>query len=365
MCAYGLIFLAAIYTMFSGFYGVVYTDLFQGGIILVAVVYVTAKAFMAVTGSAEVAEVALQVTNNPDWLSSVPKWTANMPKGYESYKPLVPLMLFYLFRNIFQGFGNIGDPKFFGTKTDRECGKLTALWTMMMTFRWPMMMGIAVLGLFLVRDLFPDMSVLTQAGELIHGHFPDLTQQDWGSMIGLRVASEQNDSFARIVLSNGGLPTGIEKPPLSFLFWKFFVRFSPFLPIGEIVNYGSTRKLSKNERRAYLAPFPSAEFKTGPRILPRRLPLSQKNPDAELNRRAWKILSNWEKPFLTVFSDSDPITRGLEKKFQKVVPGARNQNHTILHAGHFIQEDAGLDLAEIIISFIQDNIRTNQNLPLS
>ncbi|MCF7848978.1 MAG: hypothetical protein K9M45_09025, partial [Kiritimatiellales bacterium] len=183
MCAYGLIFLAALYTMMSGFYGVIYTDLFQGGIILVAVVYVTIKAFILVTGSAEVAEVALQVTNNPDWMSSVPKWSASMPKGYEAYKPLIPLMLFYVFRNVFHGIGNIGDPKFFGAKNDRECGKLTALWTMMMTFRWPMMMGIAVLGLFLVRDLFPDMSVLTQAGTLIHSHFPDVTAQGWGALV--------------------------------------------------------------------------------------------------------------------------------------------------------------------------------------
>jgi len=182
-CAYGLIALAAVYTMFSGFYGVVFTDLFQGVIILVAVVYITVKAFAAVSGSAEVAEVALQVTNNADWLSSVPKWSASMPKGYESYKLLIPLMFFYLFRNVMCGIGNIGDPKYFGAKTDRECAKMTGLWTMMMTFRWPMMMGIAVLGLFLVRDMFPDMSVLTQAGTLVHEHYPDVTKEGWGGLI--------------------------------------------------------------------------------------------------------------------------------------------------------------------------------------
>jgi len=183
VCAYGLIALAAVYTMFSGFYGVIFTDLFQGGIILVAVVYITVKAFVLVSGSTEVAEVALQVTNNPHWLGSVPKWQASMPAGYEAYRPLIPLMLFYLFRNVFHGIGNIGDPKYFGAKTDRECAKMTGLWTMMMTFRWPMMMGIAVLGLFLVRDLFPDMAVLTQAGELIHQHNPDVTPQGWGALI--------------------------------------------------------------------------------------------------------------------------------------------------------------------------------------
>ncbi|MCP4379620.1 MAG: sodium:solute symporter [bacterium] len=183
ICAYGLIALAALYTMVSGFYGVIFTDLFQGGIILVAVVYIVAKAFMTVSGSSEVAEAAMHVTNNADWLSCVPKWKTSMPKGYEQYTPLIPLMIFYMFRNVIHGVGNIGDPKYLGAKTDRECGKLTALWTMMMTFRWPMMMGIAVLGLFLVQGLFPDMGVVAQAGDLIHQHCPDVTQQEWGALI--------------------------------------------------------------------------------------------------------------------------------------------------------------------------------------
>ncbi len=182
-CAYGLLAVAALYTMVSGFYGVIFTDLFQGGIILVAVVYIVVKAFMSVSGSSDIADAAMYVTNNPDWLSCVPKWSAAMPKGYEEYKLLIPLMLFYLFKNVAQGVGNIGDPKYLGAKTDRECGKLTALWTMMMTFRWPMMMGIAVLGLFLVQGLFPDMTVVTQAGDMIHQHFPDCPKEGWSDLI--------------------------------------------------------------------------------------------------------------------------------------------------------------------------------------
>jgi SSS family solute:Na+ symporter len=182
-CAYGLIFLAAIYTMVSGFYGVVFTDLFQGIIIIIAVIYVTAKAFFAIGGSHEVEALALEVTNNPDWMRSVPQWTANMPEGYKSYTPLIPLMLFYLLRTVLDGCGKIGEPKYFGAKTDKEVCKLNVLWTIMMSVRWPMMMGIAVLGMLLVRDLFPDMSVLTQAGALVHQHFPDVTQQDWGALI--------------------------------------------------------------------------------------------------------------------------------------------------------------------------------------
>ena len=110
-----------------------------------AVVYITVKAFVAVTGSAEIAEVALHVTNNPDWLGSLPKWRASMPAGYESYRPLIPLMLFYLFRNVFSGIGNIGDPKYLGAKTDRECAKMTGLWTMMPPFAPPLASSTPVL----------------------------------------------------------------------------------------------------------------------------------------------------------------------------------------------------------------------------
>ncbi len=182
-CAYSLIAVAAVYTMVSGFYGVIFTDVFQSGIILVAVVYLSVKAYMAVSGAEEIAELALQVTGNPAWMSSVPQWQATMPRGYEKYQALIPLMALYLFKNLLDGASKIGDPKYFGAKTDRECGKLTALWTIMMTVRWPMMMGIAVLGLFVVRDMVPDQAVLGQAAELIQGQFPGVPRQEWDSLM--------------------------------------------------------------------------------------------------------------------------------------------------------------------------------------
>ncbi|MFK7851897.1 MAG: sodium:solute symporter [Akkermansiaceae bacterium] len=182
-CAYTLIALAAIYTMVSGFYGVIFTDLFQSVIILVAVVYVSVKAFFAVSGADEVAALALEVTGNPDWMSSVPQWQASMPSGYENYKALIPLMILYLFKNMLDGASKIGDPKYFGAKNDRECGKLTALWTIVMTVRWPMMMGIAVLGLFVVKDLIPDQAVLEQASVVIRELNPDVTRSTWGALI--------------------------------------------------------------------------------------------------------------------------------------------------------------------------------------
>ncbi|MHC4632648.1 MAG: sodium:solute symporter family transporter, partial [Planctomycetota bacterium] len=105
-----------------------------------------------------------------------------MPKGYEMYRHLMIFAMFYLMRNIFFGMGSGGEPKYFGARNDRECGTLTFLWTWLMMFRWPMMMAFAILGLFLVKDLFPDQGVLTQAAELIKSHFPDIEQSRWADI---------------------------------------------------------------------------------------------------------------------------------------------------------------------------------------
>jgi hypothetical protein len=105
-----------------------------------------------------------------------------MPKGYEMYRHLMIFAMFYLMRNIFFGMGSGGEPKYFGARNDRECGTLTFLWTWLMMFRWPMMMAFAILGLFLVKDIFPDQSVLTHAAELIKTHFPDIEQSRWADI---------------------------------------------------------------------------------------------------------------------------------------------------------------------------------------
>ncbi|RKX41449.1 MAG: sodium:solute symporter, partial [Verrucomicrobia bacterium] len=182
-CAVVLLVLASLYTMLSGFYGVVVTDMFQMLIIMVAVVYVSVKAFMTVGNASEVAAIALQVTENPDWISGMPKWNAYMPKGYEAYKHLILFMSFYLLRSIFAGIGSGAMPQYFGARNDRECGLLSFLWTWLMTFRWPLMIGIAVLGLYLVNGLFPDSQGLAQAAEMIQAQHPDVSKPEWGALL--------------------------------------------------------------------------------------------------------------------------------------------------------------------------------------
>ncbi|MCH9693397.1 MAG: haloalkane dehalogenase [Gammaproteobacteria bacterium] len=180
--------------------------------------------------------------------------------------------------------------------------------------------------------------------------------QDWGSLIGLRVAAENAHQFSRIVLGNGGLPTGDQQMPQAFRIWQRFARYSPWFPIGKIIQKGTVTDLSDSVVAAYDAPFPTPRFKAGARAFPSLVPTTPKDPASMANRSAWEALGQWRKPFLTTFSNRDPITRGGERVFQKVVPGAQGQTHvSIKNAGHFLQEDKGPELAAAIIRFMQES----------
>ncbi|KPQ20879.1 MAG: putative hydrolases or acyltransferases (alpha/beta hydrolase superfamily) [Porphyrobacter sp. HL-46] len=164
-----------------------------------------------------------------------------------------------------------------------------------------------------------------------------LACQDWGSLVGLRMVAAMPDRFAGVVLSNGGLPEGGPAPRV-FAIWRAFSQWSPFFPIGRIINKGTKRDLSDTEIAAYDAPFPDARYKAGARIFPSLVPFAG-NPAVPDQQRAWEVFERWDKPFLCAFSDGDPITRGGESRFIGRVPGTAGQSHRTLKGGHFIQED--------------------------
>ena len=177
--------------------------------------------------------------------------------------------------------------------------------------------------------------------------------QDWGSLIGLRVAAENEHRFARIALGNGALPTGDQAIPKAFKIWRTFALYSPWFPIGRILQMGTVEELSAAEVAAYDAPFPSARYKAGARAFPKLVPITPDDPARDANRAAWDVFRHWTKPFLTTFSNRDPIMRGGEKVWQDSVPGAQGQEHVIIrNAGHFLQDDKGPELAEVLIRFI-------------
>ena len=183
-----------------------------------------------------------------------------------------------------------------------------------------------------------------------------LVCQDWGSLIGLRLAAEHPERFARIVVANGALPTGDHPIPLPFRIWQAFARWTPRFPVGKIVQVGTRTRLSDEVVAAYDAPFPDESYKQGARAFPMLVPIRPDDPAAPANRRAWEVLKQWDKPFLTAFSDGDPITRGLDRHFRKLVPGAAGQPHTTIRGGgHFLQEDRGVELAQVVIDFIARN----------
>jgi haloalkane dehalogenase len=178
--------------------------------------------------------------------------------------------------------------------------------------------------------------------------------QDWGGLIGLRLVAEHPDRFARVVASNTGLPTGEDGMGEAFKRWREFSQSVPEMPIGAIIAGGcATVKLTPEEIAAYDAPFPDESFKEGARQFPILVPATPDDPARADQERAWESLATFDKPFLTAFGDSDPITRGADARMREVVPGAKGQPHTtIAGGGHFIQEDKPDELAKVMADFI-------------
>ena len=181
-----------------------------------------------------------------------------------------------------------------------------------------------------------------------------LVCQDWGGLLGLRLAAEDPGRFRRIVAANTFLPTGDRAMPEAFLEWKKFSQESRKFHIGGIFRRACVTGIGDDVVAAYDAPFPDDGYKAGARQFPALVPVSPDDPAARPNREAWEVLGRWEKPFLTAFSDGDPIMQGGDRVFQKLVPGAAGQPHTTIEgAGHFLQEDQGEALADAVIRFMQ------------
>jgi len=180
-----------------------------------------------------------------------------------------------------------------------------------------------------------------------------LLGQDWGGLIGLRLVTENPDLFARFSIANTGLPTGDHGVNEAFHRWRKFSQEDPAFDTGFIVNLFGHGDLSDAEVEAYRAPFPSDEYKAGARQFPMLVPTEADNPASEDNRRAWKVLMQWDKPALMCFSDADPIMVGGDKPFLKLVPGTRGQPHITLKGRHFIQEEDGESWARAVADWMK------------
>jgi haloalkane dehalogenase len=193
-----------------------------------------------------------------------------------------------------------------------------------------------------------------------------LVCQDWGGFVGLRVATEAAGRFSRIVAANTFLPTGDHPPGEGFFRWRSFSQEMPVFDAGQIAQMMTVGALEPEVMAAYAAPFPDERYAAGARQFPLLVPVAPDDAAADGNRKAWDALRAWRKPFLTAFSDLDPAFGGaaapgsytgglsIPEFFQESVPGAQGQPHTtILGAGHFLQEDKGLELAQVVLEFIR------------
>jgi len=181
-----------------------------------------------------------------------------------------------------------------------------------------------------------------------------LVCQDWGGLIGLRLVAAFPERFDRVVVANTFLPVGDRPPSDAFMAWRNYSQTVPEFKVGRIVEGGCARRpLAPEVVAAYDAPFPDDRFKAGARVFPTLVPISTDDPSSKANITAWQVLERFDKPVLTAFSDADPVTKGGDRGFQQRVPGTSGQPHTtIVNAGHFLQEDAGEELAHVVNDFV-------------
>jgi haloalkane dehalogenase len=195
-----------------------------------------------------------------------------------------------------------------------------------------------------------------------------LVCQDWGGILGLPVAMDLEDRFARLVIMNTGLPGGklptdIKDPgftprraaaALAFLQWRAMAAKTPDMNVGSIIELGTVAKLSPEVLAGYDAPHPTAEYKIGPVAFPALVPITPNDPAVPYTQRAAERLASWNKPALVMFSDQDPIFSGTEDDFRSLIPSAKDEPEIVIRtASHFLQEEKGEEIAEHIREFLK------------
>jgi haloalkane dehalogenase len=188
-----------------------------------------------------------------------------------------------------------------------------------------------------------------------------LVCQDWGGPIGLSALAAQPERFAAVLAANTILPDcepaprGVPEWPGALIAgWVSTAAAATDLPVSGIVA-GVCRTVPGPEvLRGYDAPFPDASYKSGVLAFPGLIPIREEMPGIRENRAVWSALENFQRPFVTAFSDSDPTTAPWAAVFRQRIPGAAGQPHAVIaNAGHFLQEEQGEALADVVLDLMR------------
>jgi haloalkane dehalogenase len=186
-----------------------------------------------------------------------------------------------------------------------------------------------------------------------------LVCQDWGGIVGLPVAVNNAERFARLVPMNTDCPTGEAEMADEWYDFRDFVERVDDLPVGMLIQNATATELSDEVLAAYEAPFPDEASKAGAREWPDMVPRADGGDGGDITSAAREDLAEWEKPAFVLFADSDPITRGARDPLRELIPTASEQPDTWVEgAMHFLQEDAGEAIAAEIVDFVDRTPRS-------
>ncbi len=187
--------------------------------------------------------------------------------------------------------------------------------------------------------------------------------QDWGGLIGLRVAIYERERFARVAASNTALPDGYIGNEQAFSVWRDNISQN-VATFSTVIERATPTDLSPEEEAAYDAPYPTDEYTAGPRELPKAVPFDPTDPEAIENQQVLEQWKTWEKPLMTIFTAVDPdradlsSTAGGQDQLRSRAPGAEGQPHVLIpedQAGHYIREDVPEAISTYLIDFIKNN----------